>query len=501
MTTVTNIIKEITEDIEGVKQRPMRANVGSVVEVKDEVVFFSGFDKASFGEAITFKDGTVGIIVDVHEDSVAAIVFGNYDAISEGDEAAATGEVFAIPVSDDYLGRTVDGIARPIDGGAKIGAKKSYPVERIAPGVIERYPVDTPLQTGIKVIDAIIPIGRGQRELIIGDRGSGKSTIAIDTVINQKDQNVICVYCIIGQKRATTANLIDTLTRGGAMKYSVVVAATASDPASMQYIAPYVAATIGEYFMHKGKDVLIVYDDLSKHAWAYRQVSLVLRRPSGREAYPGDIFYLHSRLLERSCRIDEKYGGGSMTALPIIETQEGDVSAYIPTNVISITDGQIVLEADLFNAGIRPAVNIGSSVSRVGGTAQTKAMKKVAGKLKFDLAQYREMAAFAQFEGELDDRTKKLLDRGARMTELLKQPKNQPQPLEEQVVVLWAGINGYFDEIPTLEVITVATKFLEEVKIKNKDLLKLIREKKALDETSEEKLKQIIEKFIKAESR
>lgn len=496
MKTVDALFKELEEEISSTKRRVGPENVGYITEIKDEVVFLEGFDSVAYGELVEFDNGAKGLVIDLTETQVGVIVFGDYVSLKEGDMAKGSGQIFSVTVGDAVLGRVVDGIGNPIDGKGELETTKKYPVERIAPGVVTRKPVSTALQTGIKAIDAVIPIGRGQRELIIGDRQTGKSTIAIDTIINQKGQNVICIYCIIGQKRSTTATLIDTLQKNGAMDYSIVVAATASDPASVQFMAPYVAVTMGEYFMDQGKDVLVVYDDLTKHAWAYRQVSLVLRRPSGREAYPGDIFYLHSRLLERSCRVEQEYGGGSLTALPIIETQENDVSAYIPTNVISITDGQIFLETDLFNAGVRPAINIGTSVSRVGSNAQTKAMKQVGGKLRFDLAQYRELAAFAQFESELDVRTKQFLDRGARMTELLKQKKNKPLDLARQVVILWVGVNGYLDKIPVPQVVEFEEKFFEYIWAHHKKLLEHINETKELDDKDEEELKKATEKFI-----
>ncbi len=498
MKIADQILQEIEREIEGTKPKTQTSNVGVISEIKDEVVFLEGFDEVSYGELVEFDNGANGLVVDLTPSNVGTIVFGDYLSLKEGGLAKGTGEIFSVPVGEGFLGRVVDGLGKPIDGAGAISSKNRYPVERIAPGVVTRRSVSTALQTGIKAIDAVIPIGRGQRELIIGDRQTGKSTIAIDTVINQKGQDVICIYCIVGQKRATAATLIETLRQKQALDYSIVVCATASDPASIQYVAPYTATAIGEYFMDQGKDVLVIYDDLSKHAWAYRQVSLVLRRPSGREAYPGDIFYLHSRLLERSCRLDEKYGGGSLTALPIIETQEGDVSAYIPTNVISITDGQIFLETDLFNTGIRPAINVGTSVSRVGSSAQTKAMKKVGGKLRFDLAQYRELAAFAQFESELDARTRQFLDRGARMTEVLKQKKNQPQDLGHQVIILWAGVNGYLDKLPIAQVVEFEEKLFDYVNTKYKKMIERINKEKVIEEKDEEELKKIVSEFIKA---
>ncbi|OGK21624.1 F0F1 ATP synthase subunit alpha [Candidatus Roizmanbacteria bacterium RIFCSPHIGHO2_02_FULL_37_13b] len=496
MSTIDKIYKEIEEEIVSKTSKIIESNVGYITELKDEVVFLEGFDNVRYGEIITFENGVNGLVVDLSQTNVGCIIFGDYTTLKEGDMARGSGKIFSIPVGEALLGRVVSGLASPIDNQGPINTDKYYPVERIAPGVVFRQSVSVALQTGIKGIDAVIPIGRGQRELIIGDRGTGKSTIAIDTIINQHDQNVICIYCIIGQKRATTASLIETLRKHKAMDYSIIVAATASDPAAIQFVAPYVATAIGEYFMDKGKDVLVIYDDLTKHAWAYRQVSLILRRPSGREAYPGDIFYLHSRLLERSCRLDDKNGGGSMTALPIVETQEGDVSSYIPTNIISITDGQIFLETDLFNKGIRPAINVGTSVSRVGSSAQTKAMKKVGGKLRFDLAQYRELAAFAQFESELDERTKNFLDRGARMTELLKQKKNHTLDLAHEVVIIWCGVNGYLDNIPINQVVDFENKFIDYLEGNGAKIIKLINQTKEISDEVEKELHTMVKKFI-----
>lgn len=497
MKITDSFIKEIEEQLTGIKVGLEEENVGIVHQVSDGVVTLSGLAHVAYGEVITFPNQVKGMVVDLREDEVATIVFGDYTTIREGYVAKSTGQVLSVPVGDACLGRVLDGFARPIDGQGEMNSDKTYPVERIAPGVIYRKSVDTPLQTGIKAIDGLIPIGRGQRELIIGDRGVGKSTIAIDTILNQKNQNVLCIYAVIGQRSSKVASVYDVLKKRGAMEYTTIVSASSSDAASLQYIAPYVACTLGEYFMDQGRDVLVIYDDLTKHAWAYRQISLILRRPSGREAYPGDIFYLHSRLLERACRLDKEMGGGSLTALPIIETQEGDVSSYIPTNVISITDGQIFLESDLFNAGVRPAINVGISVSRVGSAAQTKAMKQVAGRLKFDLAQYRELAAFSQFESELDSATKKLLDRGARMTQLLKQKKNEPLSLAQQVLILWAGTQGYLDTIPTNKVTHFEERFLSFCMLKATKIIQDINEKKIIDPKNEEKLHTLIKDFMK----
>ncbi len=497
MKLVDDILKEIEQDMKATKQTVAQRNVGYVTEVKDEVVFIDGLADSPYGELITFPGGIQGMVVDLLEDAVGAIVFGDYTAIHEGDEVIGSGDIFKVPVSDAYLGRVVNGIASPIDGKGTIQSSEMAFIDPLAPGVMAREPVSVPVQTGIKAIDALIPVGRGQRELIIGDRRTGKTTIAIDTLLNQKGQNMICIYCAIGQRRANTASVAKLLEDRGAMDYTIIVSASASDSASMQYIAPYVATTIGEYFMNQGKDVLVIYDDLTKHAWAYRQVSLILRRPAGREAYPGDIFYAHSRLLERACRLNADNGGGSLTSLPIIETQEGDLSAYIPTNVISITDGQIFLEADLFNAGIRPAINVGASVSRVGSSAQTKAMKSVAKTLKSDLAQYRELAAFAQFESELDEDTKKLIDRGVRMTQLLKQGKNQPYSLADEVIVFWFGGKGYFDMLHPHEVSECEAQLLRYMHESHQEVGESLEKSKIIDEATEKKLAHIVELFMK----
>src|SRR3989344_5181162 len=409
----------------------------------------------------------------------------------------ATGRILSLSVSEKLLGRVIDPLSNAIDGGTKLKPDKFYPIEKIAPGVVYRKSVSVPLQTGIKAIDAMIPVGRGQRELIIGDRSTGKSTIAIDTIINQKNENVICIYCGIGQKNSKIASVIETLKKNKALDYTIVVSAAASDSVALQYLAPYSATAIAEYFLDKGKDVLVVYDDLTKHAWAYRQISLILRRPAGREAYPGAIFYLHSRLLERACRKDEKFGGGSITALPIVETLEGDVSSYIPTNIISITDGQMFLETDLFNAGIRPALNVGISVSRVGGNAQTKAMKKVAGRLKLDLAQYREMAAFSQFESELDEDTKKFLNRGSKLTHILTQKKHKPYSLALEVALIWAGNHGFFDTIPVLGIEEFQNRLVTYISSKGKEWVKRINKNKTLEEKDEKELEEMIKDQLK----
>ncbi|OGW47043.1 MAG: F0F1 ATP synthase subunit alpha, partial [Nitrospirae bacterium GWC2_57_9] len=424
------------------------AEVGTVITVGDGIAKVFGLDNVMSGELLEFPGGVMGMALNLEEENVGAVLMGDDSQIREGDIVKRTKRIAEVPVGDAIVGRVVDGIGQPIDGKGPIASKEFRHIEVIAPGIVKRQSVREPLQTGLKAVDAMIPIGRGQRELIIGDRGTGKTAVALDTIINQKGQNVICIYVAIGQKRSTVAQVVKTLSEHGAMDYTIIVSATASDPAPLQFIAPYTGATIGEYFRDKGGHALIVYDDLSKQATAYRQLSLLLRRPPGREAYPGDVFYLHSRLLERAAKLSDKMGGGSLTALPIIETQAGDVSAYIPTNVISITDGQIFLESDLFYSGQRPAINVGISVSRVGGSAQIKAMKQVAGTLRLDLAQYRELAAFAQFGSDLDKATLAQLNRGQRMYELLKQDQYVPMPVEQQILVIFAGANGYVDDVP-----------------------------------------------------
>ncbi len=483
------IITQLEKEIAELSLKSQAQNVGTVVEVGDGIARIEGLSQVKLNEVIEFPGNVRGLALNLEEDSVGAIIFGDYRAIKEGDTVKTTGRILEVPVGKALVGRVVNALGEPIDGKGPIQTKEFYPVEKIAPGVITRQSVTTPLQTGIKAIDAMTAIGRGQRELIIGDRGLGKTAIAIDTILNQKTAGehggkpVICIYIAIGQKTSKVAQIVDTLEKYGAMDYSIVVAATASENATMQYIAPYAGCAIGEYFMDQGQDALVVYDDLSKHAWSYRQISLLLRRPSGREAYPGDVFYLHSRLLERAARLNDKNGGGSLTALPIIETQAGDVSAYIPTNVISITDGQIILDGDLFNAGIRPAVNVGLSVSRVGGAAQVKAMKQVAGSLRLDLAQYRELASFAQFGSDLDPETQKQLERGKRVVELLKQQQYEPLPVEQQVASIWVAVNGILDDIPVERVHEFEEKLLLDLTTRNKKLLEKIAEKKTLDDT------------------
>lgn len=495
MKQLDQFLQEIQQELEQQHGRKVETkDVGTVEEVKDGVVSLSGLDNISFGDLIEFEGGETAMIIDMVEDSVGAIVLGDYTGITTGQTAKGTGRTLSVPVSDVLLGRVVDPLLKPMDGGPDIKSEKYYDIERMAPGIVKRKSVSQPLQTGIKAIDSLIPIGRGQRELIIGDRGTGKTTIAIDTILNQKNENVICVYCAISQKSSKVAALAELLKEKGAMDYTVIVNASAADPVTLQYIAPYSATAVAEYFMDQGKDVLVIYDDLSKHAWAYRQVSLILRRPAGREAYPGDVFYLHSRLLERAARIHPDYGGGSITALPIIETLENDVSAYIPTNVISITDGQIFLETDLFNSGIRPAVNVGLSVSRVGSSAQTKAMKQVAGKLKLDLAQYRELSAFSQFESDLDEETKKFLNRGAKMTQILRQKQNKPYDLASQVAIIWAGSKGHLDEVPLNKVAEFEEKFIADLNTRGKKLMQKINDEKLISEESEKEL----EGYVKA---
>ena len=489
----SHIIETLKQQITQAKIETEVEKVGQVVKIADGVATLSGLTNAMSGELLEFPGQVFGVALNLEEDSVGAMILGDYLHIKEGDTVKSTGKILEVPVGEQMVGRVVNTLGEPIDGKGEIETNKFYPVEKIAPGVITRKSVNTPLQTGIKAIDSMIPIGRGQRELIIGDRQTGKTAIAIDTIINQKGKDVVCIYVAIGQKESKIAKIVAKLEESGAMEHTIIVLAGASDPASMSYIAPYAGCAMGEYFMDQGRDALIIYDDLSKHAWAYRQVSLILRRPPGREAYPGDIFYLHSRLLERAAKLDQKYGGGSLTALPIIETQAGDVSAYIPTNVISITDGQIFLETDLFYQGIRPAVNPGISVSRVGSSAQTKAMKKVAGKLRLELAQFRELAAFAQFSSDLDKETKERIERGKRLTEVLKQGQYVPMSTESQVVIIFATVNGFLDNVKIEKVKDFEKGLLEYVEEKHKDVLDGIREDG--DIKDEEKLKKIVEEF------
>jgi len=458
------------------------AEVGTVVSVGDGIARVHGVEGAMAGEMLEFPNALYGIALNLEEESVGAVLLGHSTELKEGDTVKRTGRIISVPVGDELIGRVVNALGQPIDGKGPINASKSMPIERLAPGVVDRQPVKEPMQTGLKAIDGMVPIGRGQRELIIGDRQTGKTAVAVDTIINQKGLGVVCIYNAIGQKRSTVAQVVKTLADAGAMEYTVVVSASASDPAPLLYISPYSACTIGEYFRDTGRHALCIYDDLSKHAQSYREISLLLRRPPGREAYPGDVFYLHSRLLERAAKLRAELGGGSLTALPIIETQAGDLSAYIPTNVISITDGQIFLEADLFNQGIRPAINVGNSVSRVGGSAQVKAMRKVAGSLRLDLAQYRELAAFAQFGSDLDPATQKQLNRGRCLTEILKQPQYQPLPVEKQVAILFAAINGYLDPVPVEQVLRYEAGLYRFLETRHAETLTAIREKKVLDD-------------------
>ena len=471
------------------------SDVGTVIQVADGIARVHGLNNAMQGELLEFPGEVYGMVLNLEEDNVGAVLLGSHRNISEGDQVKTTGRVVEVPVGDNMLGRVVNALEQPIDGKGPIQTDKYRKIERVASGVITRKSVDTPLQTGIKAIDSMVPIGRGQRELIIGDRQTGKTAIAIDTIINQKGQGVKCIYVAIGQKASTVASLVKTLEEAGAMAYTTIVAATASELAPLQYIAPYSGCAIGEEWMENGEDVLVVYDDLTKHAAAYRTLSLLLKRPPGREAYPGDVFYLHSRLLERAARMSDEYGGGSLTALPIIETQAGDVSAYIPTNVISITDGQIYLETEMFNSGFRPAVNAGLSVSRVGGDAQIKAMKKIASPIRVELAQYRELASFAQFGSELDADTKEKLAQGERIKEVLKQPQYNPMPVEYQIIIIYAVTNKYLLDVPTEEITRFESEFFDFIKTKYPEIPSGIAQEKVISDTTEEKLKKAIEEF------
>ena len=471
-------------------------DVGVVSEIGDGIARINGLASAKYNELLQFPNNIIGIAMNLEEDSVAAIILGDYGTIREGDEVRCTGRIAEVPVGEALIGRVIDPLGRPLDGKGPIKTDKTLPLERIAPDVTKRKSVNTPVQTGIKAIDSLIPLGRGQRELIIGDRSTGKTSIALDTIINQKGGDLTCIYVAIGQKTSKVARVVATLESYGAMAHTIVVAANASDSAALQYLAPYAGCAMGEEFMEHGKDALVVYDDLSKHAWAYRQISLLLRRPPGREAYPGDVFYLHSRLLERAAKLNEESGGGSLTALPVIETQAGDLSAYIPTNVISITDGQMYMESDLFNAGVRPALNVGLSVSRVGSTAQTKAMRKVAGRLKLELAQYRELAAFAQFgTTELDKATRSQLDRGQRITEILKQPLYQPVAMENQVIILYAAINGLLDDVPLAKMREFEAGLYKFMDAGHPEVVNSIAREKDLNPATAEALKGAIQEF------
>jgi F-type H+-transporting ATPase subunit alpha len=471
------------------------AETGNVLSVGDGIARIYGLERCMAGELLELPHGVMGLALNLEEDSVGAVLMGEFAQIREGDEVRRTGRIMSVPVGDEMVGRVVNALGQPIDGKGAIRTQTYGAIERIAPGVVDRQPVREPLQTGLKAIDGMVPIGRGQRELIIGDRQTGKTAIAVDTIINQKGQGVVCIYVAIGQKRSTVAQVVKTLDEFGAMEHTIVVSATASDPAPFLYISPYSGCAIGEYFRDKGKHALCVYDDLSKHAAAYREISLLLRRPPGREAYPGDVFYLHSRLLERAAKLNDKNGGGSLTALPVIETQAGDISAYIPTNVISITDGQIFLESDLFHSGIRPAINVGNSVSRVGGSAQVKAMKQVAGRLRLDLAQFRELSAFSMFASDLDKSTQAALAKGQRLTEILKQDQYQPLPVEKQITIIFAATNGFLDAYPVAECRRYEMELYAFLDLRHADLLKEIAEKKDVKGETGEKLKAALTEF------
>ncbi|MBE3556486.1 MAG: F0F1 ATP synthase subunit alpha [Firmicutes bacterium] len=488
----------IAQEIENYQVQVEAVDVGTVISVGDGIARVYGLEKVMASELVEFPNGVYGMALNLEEGDVGIVILGPFDEIKEGDEVRRTGRILEVPVGEGFLGRVINPLGQPIDGGPPIQAAQTRPIESRAPMVLDRKHVDEPLQTGIKAIDAMIPIGRGQRELIIGDRQTGKTAIALDTIINQKDQGVLCIYCAIGQKASTVARAVQTLREHDALDYTIVVTASASDPAPLLYIAPYAACALGEYFMYNGKHALVVYDDLSKHATAYRELSLLLRRPPGREAFPGDVFYLHSRLLERAAKLSDEKRGGSLTALPLIETQAGDVAAYIPTNVISITDGQIYLETDLFYAGQRPAINVGISVSRVGGDAQIKAMKRVAGTLRLDLAQYRELAAFTQFGAEVDKVTAARLTRGARTTEILKQPQFHPIPVEKQVEILFAAVNGYLDPLPVSSLGRWESEFTAFMDHVHPEIGQTIRESGQLSDETTERLKAAIEEFLKS---
>ena len=492
------ISKIIQQQIENFDKTATKSEVGTVLEVGDGIARVFGLDNVQAGELVEFPGSITGMTLNLQEDNVGVVIFGSDRSIKEGDEVKRTERIAEIPVGEGLLGRVVDPLGNPIDGKGPIESSDTRLIETIAPGIVARKSVHQPMQTGLKAIDSMVPIGRGQRELIIGDRQTGKTAIAIDTIINQKGGDMICIYVGIGQKRSTMAQIVQRLENEGAMEHTIVVSSTASEPAPLQFLAPYSGVSIGEYFRDQGRHVLCVYDDLSKQAVAYRQLSLLLRRPPGREAYPGDVFYLHSRLLERACKLNDELGAGSLTALPIIETQAGDVSAYIPTNVISITDGQIFLSTDLFNSGIRPAINVGLSVSRVGGAAQVKAMKQVAGTLRLDLAQYREKEAFAQFGSDLDQATQKQLARGQRLVEILKQPQYQPMPWVDQAISIFAATNGFLDDQPINKLSKFESEFLTFIQTKKADLRKSIEEKEMIDETAEKDLKSALNEFVEA---
>jgi F-type H+-transporting ATPase subunit alpha len=489
------ITKLIRAQIENYESKVTVDEVGTIISLGDGIARIHGLDKVMAGELLDFGHGLAGIAMNLEEDQVGAVVLGDYTEIKEGGEVKRTGRIMSVPVGDAMIGRVVNALGLPIDDKGPIASNAYIPIERLAPGVINRQPVREPMATGIKAIDSMIPIGRGQRELIIGDRQTGKTAVALDTIINNKSNNLICIYCAIGQKRSSIAQVVKVLEEYGAMDYTIVVAASASEPAPMLYLAPYAACALGEFFRDNGRHALVIYDDLSKHAAAYREISLLLRRPPGREAYPGDVFYLHSRLLERAAKMSDKLGGGSLTALPVIETQAGDVSAYIPTNVISITDGQIFLETDLFNSGVRPAVNVGISVSRVGGSAQIKAMRQVAGTLKLELAQFRELAAFAQFGSDLDKATQAQLNRGKRLVEVLKQGQYEPLPFSRQILIIYAGTNGYLDDLQVEQIREFEAELYKYVDSMNAKLLDTIMEKKVLDDAIKAGIEKILKEF------
>lgn len=516
MTTSSDIINKLEKQLMSFDNNPKTQNIGIVEKNNDGVIVASGLTKAQMGEMVEFTNGSQGVVLNLDEDSVSIILLDRATSISEGEQVTSTGKLLSIIASEDLLGRVINPLGLPLDGKPQVTKGTAMPLEKIAAGVVEREPVDIPLKTGIKAIDSLIPIGRGQRELIIGDRGLGKTAVAIDTIINQKSINdaynsaktkeglpkpMICVYVAIGQKQSTVAQVMEKLRETGALEYTIIVAANASDPASLQYLAPYAGTSVAEYFLEKGKDVLVVYDDLSKHAWAYRQITLVLKRPAGREAYPGDIFYIHSRLLERSVKLNKKLGGGSITSLPVIETQADDISAYIPTNVISITDGQIFLKNDLFNSGIRPAIDVGNSVSRVGGAAQTGAIKSVAGKIKLELAQYRELAVFSQFGSELDQATLNQLERGKRLTEVLKQPQYHPLIEAEQILSIWAVSNGFTDDLKVEDIQRFESEYHQFINTRHKKLIQTLSNGKKLTPEVTEELKKATTEFKKAFSK
>src|SRR5437667_5377293 len=486
---ITQILRQ---EIENYESKIAVDEVGTVISLGDGIARLHGLDKVMAGELLSFPHGLAGIAMNLEEDQVGAVLLGDYTEIKEGDEVKRTQRIMSVPVGDAMVGRVVNALGQPIDDKGPVATSKFIPIERLAPGVVDRQPVREPMATGLKAIDAMIPIGRGQRELIIGDRQTGKTAVALDTIINNAKNNLICIYCAIGQKRSSIAQVVKTLSDFGAMGYTIVVAASASEPAPMQYIAPYAACAMGEFFRDNGKHAVVIYDDLSKHAASYREISLLLRRPPGREAYPGDVFYLHSRLLERAAKMSQKHGGGSLTALPIIETQAGDVSAYIPTNVISITDGQIYLETDLFNSGVRPAVNVGLSLSRVGGSAQIKAMRQAAGILKLDTAQYRELAAFAQFGSDLDKATQAQLNRAKRLVEILKQAQFSPLPFSKQILIIFAGTSGFLDDLPVEQVRPFEAELYKFVDATNAGLLRTIMEKKILDDSIKQEMTKLI---------